>query len=68
VITAVVPDRALLELPAGCAALAVTRIGRLHGRPVAWRQTAIRDDRFSVTAQWSDREHYQLNVSSPADG
>lgn len=67
VITAVVPDRAtrtLLDLPTGCAAMAVTRIGCLHGRPVEWRTTVIRGDRFSVTAQWSSRDGYQMNVSS----
>jgi GntR family transcriptional regulator len=70
VITAIVPDRAmrtLLELPIGCAAMAVTRLGCLYGRPVEWRKTVIRGDRFSVTAQWSSKDGYQMNVSSRPD-
>ncbi|HEY0950335.1 GntR family transcriptional regulator [Nocardioides sp.] len=50
-IRAVVPTTAeqmLLAIPARTAALAIDRTGELGGRPVEWRQTIVRGDRFSL--------------------
>lgn len=46
-------DRSLLRLPSGEAALAVDRV--VHdgsGRPVEWRRSLIRGDRYAFTAAW----------------
>ncbi|HTK66141.1 MAG TPA: GntR family transcriptional regulator [Pseudonocardia sp.] len=66
VITALVPDatiRKLLGVTAGCAVMSVRRIGSLRDRAVEVRETIIRGDRFSVTAQWSAEEGYRMGVS-----
>ncbi len=66
VITAIVPtaaNRKLLKVPAGIAALEVRRLGCLRSQPVEWRETLIRGDRFSVTAEWSAQEGYRMGVS-----
>ncbi len=65
VITAVVPaaaHRRLLRIPAGMAAFEVQRIGCLRNQPVEWRETLIRGDRFSVVAQWSAGQGYQMDL------
>ena len=52
-VRAVVPgrgERALLEVPAGVALLSVERTGCVHGRPMEFRHTLVRGDRFAVTA------------------
>lgn len=69
VLSAVVPsraDRTLLQLPRSTAALSIQRTGCLEGRPVEWRWTLIRGDRFSVSAEWSRRTGYRLGGSSTA--
>jgi len=66
VITAVAPsvaNRKLLKIPAGAAALEVRRVGCLGDRPIEWRETLIRGDRFSVTAEWSTQEGYRMGVA-----
>jgi len=66
VIKAIVPvpaHRKLLKIPAGTAALEVQRIGCLRNQPVEWRESLIRGDRFSVTAQWSAQEGYRMDVA-----
>ncbi|MFI2205152.1 GntR family transcriptional regulator [Streptomyces sp. NPDC020192] len=63
-IKAVVPTAAeqrLLDLPEGVAAFSVERLGRTHGRPVEWRTTLVRGDRFSVVAQFDARAGYRLD-------
>ncbi len=70
VITALVPDatvRELLAIPHGCAAMEVRRLGCLRNTPVEWRETVIRGDRFSVTAQWSAQEGLRMDVASSGD-
>jgi GntR family transcriptional regulator len=65
-IRAVVPaedDRDLLGLPGGVAALAIDRLGWAKGEPVEWRRTLVRGDRFSVVAELSARDGYQLDLS-----
>ncbi len=66
-ITAVVPtpaERALLGIDTGTAALAIDRLGCADGRPVEWRHTLVRGDRFSVTATFSSREGYRVDLAA----
>jgi GntR family transcriptional regulator len=66
-IRAVVPDdaqRRLLGIGAGVAALAIDRLGLAGDRPVEWRQTLVRADRFSVTARFSARDGYRVDGSA----
>jgi len=65
-IRAVVPsasDMALLDLKPGEAVLDIDRLCDVEGEPVEWRQTLVRGDRFSVTAEFSARAGYQLDVA-----
>ena len=67
-IRAAVPTRAeqqLLEIPPGTGALAIDRLGQAAGRPIEWRHTLIRGDRFSLVAEFSDQTGYQLTLDSP---
>ncbi len=62
-IRAVVPGRAerqLLGIPVGVAALAIDRLGIAGERPVEWRETLVRADRFSVTARFDARDGYRF--------
>jgi GntR family transcriptional regulator len=65
-IRAVVPTRAerhLLGIPPSTGALVIDRVGYCEGRPVEWRHTVIRGDRFSFIAEFSARTGYQLTLS-----
>ena len=62
-IRGVVPTRAeqqLLRIPPSTGALLVSRLGYAAGRPVEWRRTLIRGDRFSLVAEFSSRAGYRL--------
>jgi GntR family transcriptional regulator len=66
-ISAVVPtpaERVLLGIGTRTAAFAIERIGCSHGRPVEWRHTLVRGDRFSVTAQFSPRDGYRVDLAT----
>jgi GntR family transcriptional regulator len=66
-VRAVVPgpgERELLAIPGGVAAFAIERLGCAGERPVEWRQTLVRADRFSVTARFSAREGYRMDISA----
>ncbi len=61
---AVVPtgaERSLLEMPENVAALAIERLGFVGSRPVEWRHTLVRGDRFAVSAQFSQPAGYRLS-------
>ncbi len=52
----VVPDEAdarLLELDAGAACFSLERLARAGDRPIEWRTTLIRGDRYRFVADWS---------------
>lgn len=64
-IRAVVPtaeERRLLEIGPDVAALAIERLGSSGGTPVEWRHTLVRGDRFSLTAQFTARDGYQVEL------
>jgi len=67
-IRAVVPTRAEqrhLQIPPSTGALAIGRLGFAGGRPVEWRHTLIRGDRFSLLAEFSPRIGYRLTLGGP---
>lgn len=53
-------EQVQLHAPPGAAAFAINRLGRSHGRPVEWRHTLVRGDRFALTATFTPRTGYQL--------
>jgi GntR family transcriptional regulator len=62
-IRGVTPTRAeqhLLKIPPSTGALLVTRLGYAGSRPVEWRRTLIRGDRFSLVAEFTSRTGYRL--------
>jgi GntR family transcriptional regulator len=59
-------ERSLLELPPGVAAFAIDRLGFVRERPIEWRHTIVRGDRFSVVAEFSAGIGYRLDVSTLA--
>lgn len=68
-LSAVVPtesERALLTIGPTTGAFAIDRLGTAGDRPVEWRQTLVRGDRFSVAAEFSDRAGYRLDVTGGA--
>lgn len=70
-IRAVVPTRVERELlgvedDPTVAALAIDRLGCSHGRPVEWRRTLVRGDRFSVTTAFPYSSGYQLDPTPAA--
>src|SRR2546430_2153684 len=66
-VRAVVPSGAqqrLLDLPGSVGALAIDRLGYVGDRPIEWRHTLIRGDRFSLIADFSHRTGYQMYLDS----
>ncbi|HVX22808.1 MAG TPA: GntR family transcriptional regulator [Acidimicrobiales bacterium] len=64
-IRAVVPapgDRRLLRLGRDVAALWIDRVSYAGDRAVEWRSTLVRGDRFSLVAEFSAKDGYQLGV------
>jgi GntR family transcriptional regulator len=67
-ISAVIPtgeERSLLGTGPDIAALSIERTGELDGEPVEWRTTLVRGDRFAVTAEWTTRRGYRMDVTVP---
>ena len=63
---AVIPtaaERARLDCPASAAAFSINRLSHAAGRPVEWRHTLVRGDRFALTADFSAHAGYQLTGS-----
>lgn len=46
-------ERRLLELGRTATVFSVERLGRVDGRPIEWRHTVIRGDRYRFVADWS---------------
>jgi GntR family transcriptional regulator len=65
-IRAVVPtaaERDLLGMPGDVAAFAIERTGYVGDRPVEWRHTLVRGDRFGLSAEFSAHTGYRLTPS-----
>lgn len=66
-ITPTVPgdtDRQLLGLDPGAAVFCLHRLATIDDRPVEWRMTLIRGDRFSFVADWSVGRHRGLRLAA----
>lgn len=64
-VRAVVPgpaERDVLGCPDGVAAFAIDRVGRSGSRPVEWRQSLVRGDRFTLSAAFAAGSGYRLSV------
>ncbi|MGC9221878.1 MAG: GntR family transcriptional regulator [Solirubrobacteraceae bacterium] len=57
-------ERSLLDLPPHMAAFAIERLGLVRERPVEWRRTVVRGDRFSVVAHFSAGAGYRLDIGT----
>lgn len=69
-ITAVMPSQAerdLLAAPPGAGAFRIHRLGytSTDRRPVEYRSTLVRGDRFTFSAHWSPHEDYRISIASP---
>ena len=53
-------ERRALMISPSTGALMISRLGYAAGRPVEWRRTLIRGDRFSLLAEFSSRTGYRL--------
>lgn len=63
---AVIPtetERGLLGIGADTAAFRIDRLGCAEAEAVEWRHTIVRGDRFSVTAQFSGRSGYRVDLA-----
>lgn len=56
-------DRRLLGVDRQAAAFLLARQGRAGERPVEWRVTVVRGDRFRFVSDWSPRSAHELRVS-----
>lgn len=57
-------ERALLDCPEHAAVFVIERTGIAAGRPVEWRQTVVRGDRFAFEARFSALG-FHLDVARP---
>jgi GntR family transcriptional regulator len=65
---AIVPtaaEQAQLRCPPDTAAFSINRLSHARGRPVEWRHTLVRGDRFALTADFSAHTGYQLTQPDP---
>jgi GntR family transcriptional regulator len=70
-IRAVAASRAeaeLLECAPATGMFVIERLGKAGSRPVEWRQTLVRGDRFAFRAEFSARDGYQLAAAPVANG
>jgi len=66
-IRAVMPapaERALLHCPAEAAVFSIIRQGTAQSRPVEWRHTIVRGDRFALSAEFSENTGYRLTPAT----
>lgn len=57
-------DRRLLDLPAPSAAFAIERLTRSADRPIEYRQSVVRGDRYSFVAHWSPESSYTAAMAA----
>jgi GntR family transcriptional regulator len=70
-IRAVVPttaERVLLGIPDRTAAFEIERTGEVGGRPVEWRQTVVRGDRFSMVTDLTRPHGMETTVTGGGTG
>lgn len=59
-------ERALLHCPADAAVFSIVRQGSAQNRPVEWRHTLVRGDRFALSAEFSAHAGYRLMPATTA--
>jgi GntR family transcriptional regulator len=67
-IRAIVPDKAdreTLAMSSRHAAFVIERLGYWNGRPVEWRYTLLRADRFSLVTEFSQGNGYRFAADRP---
>lgn len=57
-------DRQLLGLSRGAAVFFLERLGSCNGRPIEWRTTVIRGDRYRFVSDWSAGGRSELRPSA----
>ncbi|MGH3764991.1 MAG: GntR family transcriptional regulator [Pseudonocardiaceae bacterium] len=57
-------QRRILQIGKTVAVFSIERQGCLDNRLVEWRETLVRGDRFSFSAQWAPRTSYQIDVAT----
>ncbi|ANY06544.1 GntR family transcriptional regulator [Pseudonocardia sp. HH130630-07] len=60
-------EHRLLGGSPSAAAFSIRRLGTAKGRPVEWRHTLVRGDRFVLRADFAAREGYQLELRGTPD-
>lgn len=55
--------RTTLHIDDTVAVFAIERQGCLDGRPVEWRESLVRGDRFSLAAHWAPRSSYRIGIA-----
>lgn len=66
-ITTEMPDsheRELLGIDASTPVFRICRLGLADGRPIEWRQTLVRGDRYTFVANWSPAGGYQTVLTA----
>ncbi|HET9139959.1 GntR family transcriptional regulator [Actinophytocola sp.] len=53
-------ERGLLRCPEGVAVFSINRLSSAGDKPVEWRHTVVRGDRFALTADFSSATGYRL--------
>ena len=61
-------ERALLGMRAGEAAFLIERLIRSGGRPIEWRQSVVRGDRYTFVARWSPTSRYESVLAPTGSG
>ena len=68
--SAAIPDatlRRLLALEVGVPVLYIQRLATAGGRPVEWRETHVRGDRFTVETEWNSTKGLTLSGTATAE-
>ncbi|MFK4084188.1 GntR family transcriptional regulator [Kribbella sp. NPDC020789] len=63
-VTPTAAERALLHCPAEAAVFSIIRQGTAQNRPVEWRHTVVRGDRFALSAEFSANTGYRLTPAT----
>ena len=61
-------ERVLLGIPDRTAAFEIDRTGEVGGRPVEWRQTVVRGDRFSMVTDLTRPHGMETTVTGGGTG
>jgi GntR family transcriptional regulator len=60
-------ERTLLEIGARIPVFHICRLSRANGRPIEWRHTLVRGDRYTFVANWSPSGAYEAVLTPSTD-